>query len=115
MPGDSGNGLARPGVLGRATGSCIAVGYVMGRRPRNPRWTPSKSSWKPITTATPQGWTTPRRRLSAGIQGDRLQPGAGEAIRDLVDFADRHSSLLGSFDRALPVTRELQITAPARK
>jgi hypothetical protein len=42
-------------------------------------------------------------------------PAPEEAIRDLVDFADRHSSLLGSFDRALPVTRELQITAPTRK
>jgi hypothetical protein len=42
-------------------------------------------------------------------------PAPEDEVREMVEFADRHSSLLGSFDRAVPVTRELLITAPARK
>jgi uncharacterized OsmC-like protein len=120
MPGDGGNGLGPdPGVLGRAAlGSCIAIGYVM--------WAAVKEipldSVEVIVEADydgnalfgtddslPPGWTA--MRYKAVISS----PAPEEAVREMVDFADRHSSLLGSFERAVPVTRELQITAPVRK
>ena len=120
MPGDGGNGLGPdPGVFGRAAlGSCIAMGYVMWAAVREIPLdfveviVEADYDGNPIyglDDATPPGWSAMRYKAIIS------SPAPDEAIRDLVDFADRHSSLLGSFDRAIPVTREVQITAPARK
>ncbi len=120
MPGDGGNGLGPdPGVLGRAAlGSCIAIGYVMWAAVREI----PLDSVEVIVEADYDGnalfgtddsilpgWSAMRYRAVIS------SPAPEDAVRELVDYADRHSSLLGSFERAVPVTRELQITAPARK
>ncbi len=119
MPGDGGNGLGPdPGVLGRAAlGACIAMGYVMWAAVREI----PLDSVEVIVEADydgnalfgtddsiPPGWSA--MRYKAVISS----PAPEETVRKLVDYADRHSSLLGSFERAVPVSRELQITAPAR-
>jgi len=120
MPGDGGNGLGPdPGVFGRAAlGSCIAIGYVM--------WAAAREipldSVEVIVEADydgnalfgtddsiPPGWSAMRYKAIIS------SPAPEDEVREMVEFADRHSSLLGSFDRAVPVTRELLITAPARK
>ncbi|HET8943355.1 MAG TPA: OsmC family protein [Dehalococcoidia bacterium] len=120
MPGDGGNGLGPdPGVLGRAAlGSCIAMGYVMWAAVREIPLDsveviveadyPGNALYG-LDDTTPPGWSAMRYKAIIS------SPAPEEAIHDLVDFADRHSSLLGSFERAVPVTRELQITAVARK
>ncbi len=119
MPGDGGNGLGPdPGVLGRAAlGTCIAMGYVMWAAVRE---IPLDSveviveadydgnALFGLDDSTPPGWSAMRYKALIS------SPAPEETIRELVDYADRHSSLLGSFERAVPVTRELHITAPAR-
>jgi len=120
MPGDGGNGLGPdPGVLGRAAlGACIAMGYVM--------WAAVKdvpldfveviveadydaAGLFGVDDSVPPGWSAMRYKATIS------SPAPEEAVRELADYADRHSSLLGSFERAVPVTRELEITAPARR
>lgn len=119
-PSDGGNGLGPdPGVLGRAAlGSCIAMGYVMWAAVRE---IPLDSvevvveadydgnALFGLDDSTPPGWSAMRYKAIIS------SPAPEEDIRELVEFADYHSSLLGSFQRALPVTRELQITAQAGK
>lgn len=120
MPSDGGNGLGPdPGVLGRASlGACIAMGYVMWAAVRD---VPLDSveviveadydgnALFGLDDATPPGWSAMRYKAIIS------SPASEEAVREMVEYADRHSSLLGSFERAVPVTRELHITAPARK
>jgi uncharacterized OsmC-like protein len=120
MPGDGGNGLGPdPGVLGRAAlGSCIAIGYVMWAAVRE---IPLDSveviveadyDAAPlfgVNDSSPPGWSAMRYRAVIS------SPAPEEAVRELVEYADRHSSLLGSFERAVPVTRELEIKTPARR
>ncbi|HSP55144.1 MAG TPA: OsmC family protein [Dehalococcoidia bacterium] len=119
MPGDGGNGLGPdPGVLGRAAlGTCIAMGYVMWAAVREVPLDSVEVTVEAdydgnalfgLDDSTPPGWSA--MRYKAVISS----PAPEEAVRELVDFADRHSSLLGSFERAVPVTRELHITAPVR-
>jgi len=118
MPADGGNGLGPdPGVLGRAAlGACIAIGYVM--------WAAVKevpvhsveviveadydaAGLFGIDDSVPPGWSA--MRYKARISSSAPE----ETVRELVDYADRHSSLLSSFERAIPVTRELEITTQA--
>jgi len=120
MPSDGGNGLGPdPGVLGRAAlGTCIAMGYVMWAAVREVPLDSVEVTVEAdydgnalfgLDDSTAPGWSA--MRYKAVISS----PAPEEAVRELVDFADRHSSLLGSFERAVPVTRELQITAPVRR
>ncbi len=113
-PGDGGAGLGPdPGVLTRAgLGSCLAMGYVM--------WAAVKGipldSVEVIVEAdydavgmfgvddsVPPGWGAVR--YAAKISS----PASPETVQELVDYADRHSSVLDIIRRAIPVTGSLQI------
>jgi uncharacterized OsmC-like protein len=114
MPGDGGAGLGPdPGVFGRAAlGSCLAMGYVM--------WAAkleipvdsvevvieadydARGMYGADDSVSP-GWTA--LRYTAHISS----PAGEEKVRELVEYADRHSPLLDDFRRAISVTGELRI------
>jgi uncharacterized OsmC-like protein len=118
--GDGGAGLGPdPGVFGRAAlGSCLAMGYVIWAT----RLGVALDSVEVVVEAdydaagmygiddsVPPGWGALRYdvRISSAEPEDR--------VREVVEFADRHSPLLDDFRRPVPVTHELQITSPTRK
>ncbi len=112
--GDGGAGLGPdPGVFGRAAlGSCLAMGYAM--------W----SSYMEIPIDSievvveadydARGMFGVDDSVSPGWSGVRctvhIASTAGEdKVRELVEFADRHSPLLTDFREPIPITRELRI------
>ena len=116
---DGGNGEGPdPGVYGRAAlGTCLAMGYA--------QWAAllgvsldsievevhadyDASAMFGIDKSKPPGW---------GALGYvvRIASAAPEAdVQRVLDHADSLSPLLDDFARALPVSRELHITTPAR-
>ncbi|MEO6197399.1 MAG: OsmC family protein [Dehalococcoidia bacterium] len=113
--GDGGDGLGPdPGVYGRAAlGSCLAIGYVM--------WAGymgvpidsisvevegdyDASGMFGIDDSLPPGWSALRYAVEIS------SPAPEAKVRELVDYADRHSPLLDSFQRAIPVTGAIKIT-----
>ncbi len=114
MPGDGGAGLGPdPGVFGRAAlGSCLAMGYAMWAAKLD---IPVDSvevvvevdydarGMYGVDDSVSPGWTAVR--YTAHISS----PAGEEKVRELVEFADRHSPLLDDFRRAIPVTGELRI------
>jgi uncharacterized OsmC-like protein len=117
MPGDGGAGLGPdPGVFGRAAlGSCLAMGYVFWAA----RLGLPLSSVEVVVEADydahgqfgldpnlPPGWTGLRYKTSI------VSPAPEERVREMVDLADRYSSLLDDFRRPHVVTRELRISNP---
>jgi uncharacterized OsmC-like protein len=117
-PGDGGDGQGPdPGVFGRAAlGSCLAIGYGM--------WAAymdipidsveviveadyDASGLYGVDDSVPARWSAMRytTRISS--------PAPEEAVREMVAYADSHSSLLNAFRDAIPVTGDLQITAVA--
>ncbi len=117
MPGDGGAGLGPdPGVLGRAAlGSCLAMGYVMWASqmdiPLDSVEVIVEADYDAVgmfglDDSVHPGWQA--LRYTASISS----PAPEARIRELVEFADRHSSLLDSFRRAVPVRRELRISSP---
>jgi len=117
MPGDGGAGLGPdPGVLGRAAlGSCLAMGYVMWASQMDIILDSVEVTVEAdydangmfgIDDSAHPGWHA--MRYTAKI----ASPAPESRIREFVEFADRHSSLLDSFRRAVPIERNLQISAP---
>jgi uncharacterized OsmC-like protein len=116
---DGGNGEGPdPGVFGRAAlGSCLAIGYA--------QWAahlgvPLDSIEVEVHTdydgnaifgldrTKPPGWGAVRYVV-------RIESSAPEDdIQRVLDYADEISPLLDDFSRALDITREVHITAPAR-
>ena len=118
MPGDGGAGLGPDsGVFGRAAlGSCLAIGYVA--------WAAllevpisdievlvetdyDAAAMLALDDTRPPGWGAVRYRVSIESPAPETQ------VRELVEKADRYSSILDCFRRALPVERELKVAAPA--
>ena len=116
---DGGNGEGPdPGVYGRAAlGACVAMGYAM--------WAAVKdvpvdrieveveadydaSGMFGLDDGVAPGWHA--MRYNVLIESTAPE----DEIQRLIDYADAHSSLLDSFVRAVPVRRELRISAPAR-
>src|SRR3990170_2525264 len=119
MPGDGGAGLGPdPGVLGRAAlGSCLAIGYVMWSAylgiPLDSVEVDVEADYDAsgmfgVDDSVPPGWGA--LRYTARISS----PAGEERVRELVEYADRHSSLLDGFRRAVPVSGRLEF-APARQ
>ncbi len=113
-PGDGGAGLGPdPGVFGRAAlGSCLAMGYAMWAAkleiPVESIEVVVEADYDArgrygVDDSVAPGWTA--LRYTARI----TSPAGEEKVRELVEFADRHSPLLDDFRRAVPVTGELRI------
>lgn len=119
MPGAGGSGLGPdPGVFGRAAlGTCLAMGYAM--------WAAhlevALESVEVVVEAdydargqlgldesVPPGWTGLRYRTLIS------SPAPEDAVRKMVETADRYSSLLDDFRRAHKVGRELVISKTRR-
>jgi uncharacterized OsmC-like protein len=119
MPGDGGGGLGPdPGVLVRAgLGSCLAIGYVISAArmdiPLDSVEVTVEADYDArgmyaLDENVPPGWTGIRyiTHIASAAEPQR--------IRELVEFADRHSSILDGLRRAVPVAGELRIeSAPA--
>lgn len=115
--GGSGEG-PDPGVYGRAAlGACLAIGYAMWAANRHVPLDSIEvdveadydaSGMFGLDESISPGWHALRYAV-------RVESSAPEAaIMQLLDYADAHSSLLDCFARALPVSRDVQISAPAR-
>jgi len=114
MPGDGGAGLGPdPGVFGRAAlGSCLAMGYAMWAAkleiPVDSVEVVVEADYDArgmygVDDSVSPGWTA--LRYTAHISS----PAGEEKVRELVEYADRHSPLLDDFRRAISVTGELRI------
>ena len=115
--GQGGNGEGPdPGVYGRAAlGSCLAIGYATWAAKLEVSFTKievevhadydARGMYGVADDVAP-GWTGLRYTV-------KVESTAPEAdVRRLLDEADRHSPLLDDFSRALPVERDVRITAP---
>ena len=116
--GDGGSGEGPdPGVFGRAAlASCLAIGYVMWAAARGVPIDSCEvvveadydgSGPYGVDESAPAGWSAMRYTVKIA------SPAAESEIQDLVEWADRHSSLLWSFQKPIPITRELQVTTTA--
>jgi uncharacterized OsmC-like protein len=111
---DGGAGLGPdPGVFGRAAlASCLAIGYVM--------WADyfdvavddvevvveadyNAGGIFGVDDTVPPRWSA--MRYSARIYSTAPE----ERVREMVEYADRHSSLLWAFRDAIPITGDLEI------
>jgi uncharacterized OsmC-like protein len=119
-PGDGGAGLGPdPGVFGRAAlGTCLAMGYVIWSTHLGVTFDSVEVVVEAdydavgmygVDDSVPPGWGAIRYSVKISSAAPE------ERVREVVEFADRHSPLLDDFRRPVPVTRELQITAPTRK
>lgn len=114
MPSDGGAGLGPdPGVFGRAAlGSCLAMGYVFWAAyldvPLHHVAITVETDYDArgilgVDDAVPPGWSAVRYKVE-------LQSDAPEArLREMVEMADRHSSILDCLRRPLAVTREVVV------
>ena len=115
MPGDGGSGLGPdPGVYGRAAlGSCLAMGYVMWAAHLNVPLEAVEVTVEAdydargmlgLDDSVSPGWSAVRYRVAI------TSPAPDERVREVVETADRYSSILDCLTRPLKVTRELKIT-----
>ena len=120
MPGDGGEGLGPdPGVFGRAAlGACLAMGYVQWAAamevPIDSLEVVVEADYNAaamfgVDDSSPPGWGALRYTVDISSRASE------ERVRELVEYADRHSPLLDDFARPVPVTRELRITSPLKK
>lgn len=106
-----------PGVFTRAgLGSCLAIGYVMWAAyfevPVESVEVVVEADYDArglfgIDDAIAPGWGAVR--YTARISS----PAPEEKVREMVEYADRHSSVLDIIRRALPVTGEVRIAQEA--
>jgi uncharacterized OsmC-like protein len=119
-PDDAGDGLGPdPGVFGRAAlGTCLAMGYVQWAAamevPIDSVEVVVEADYNAaamfgVDDSSPPGWGALRYTV------DISSPASEERVRELVDYADRHSPLLDDFARPVPIARELRITSPLKK
>lgn len=105
-----------PSALGRvALGSCLAIGYTWWAAKMN---VPLASLEVEVHTEADARGMYAVGDVPAGFTAVRcvvkVQSDAPEAeVRCVLDEADAHSPLMDDF-RALPIEREVQISAPAR-
>jgi uncharacterized OsmC-like protein len=114
--GDGGAGLGPdPGVFGRAAlASCLAIGYVMWADYFGVRIDDvevvveadyNASGLFGVDDSLPPRWSA--MRYTTHISSDAPE----EKVREMVAYADRHSSLLHAFKDAIPVSGDVQISA----
>ena len=119
-PDDGGAGLGPdPGVFGRAAlGTCLAMGYAQWAAamevPIDSVEVVVEADYNAcamfgVDDSSPPGWGALRYTV------DISSPASEERVRELVDYADRHSPLLDDFARPVPIARELRITSPVKK
>jgi uncharacterized OsmC-like protein len=118
-PDLGGDGLGPdPGVFTRAgLGSCLAIGYVMWAAvlevPLDSVEVTVETDYDArglfgVDDTIAPGWSAVR--YTAKISS----PAPQERVRELVEHADRHSSVLDIIRRALPVSGELRVSAGER-
>ncbi len=116
-PGDGGAGVGPdPGVYARsALASCIAIGYLywaalldvtLDRVEVKVEADYDASGFYGIDEAKDPGFSAVRYYV------DIASSAPEEKVREIVEKADRFSSILDVFKRPVPVTRELRIAAP---
>ena len=114
MPGDGGAGLGPdPGVFGRAAlGTCLAMGYVQWAAylgvPLDSVSVTVEADYDArgmlgVDDSISPAWSAVRYIV------DIASPAGEEAVRKVVDQADRRSPLLADFRHPLAITRELRI------
>ena len=119
-PGDGGAGLGPdPGVLTRAgLGSCLAIGYKIWAAlmdvPLDSVEVTVEADYDAsgmygIANAVSPGWGAVRYATKI------TSPAPEERVRELVEQADRHSSVLDIIRRAIPVSGEHQINGDAAR
>ncbi len=119
MPGDGGAGLGPdPGVLTRAgLGSCLAMGYVMWAAqmqiPLDSVEVVVEADYDAngmfgVDDSVSPGWGAVRYTTKIS------SPAPEERIRELVEYADRHSSVLDIIRRGIPVSGDYRIAAGTR-
>jgi uncharacterized OsmC-like protein len=107
-----------PGVFTRAgLGSCLAIGYVMWASvfdvPLESVEVTVEADYDArgafaVDDGVSPGWGAVRYTTKIS------SPVAEERVRELIDYADRHSSVLDIIRRAIPVSGEVKITSPAK-
>ena len=114
MPGDGGAGLGPdPGVFGRAAlGSCLAMGYVMWAAhldlPVERVEVVVEADYDArgmlgLDDSVTAGWTGLRYRVEIKSSAPE------DKLREMVEYADRYSSILDFYRRPHEITRELVI------
>jgi uncharacterized OsmC-like protein len=114
MPGDGGAGLGPdPGVFGRAAlGSCLAMGYVMWGAylgvPVEDVEVVIEADYDArgmlgLDDSVPAGWVDLRYRVLI------TSPAPEERVREMVEHADRYSSILDFYRRPHDIRRELEV------
>ena len=115
MPGDGGAGLGPdPGVFGRAAlGSCLAMGYAMwaahlGLQLDHVAVTVEADydahGMLGLNDSVPAGWTALRYKV------ELTSPSPQDKLREMVEFADRYSSILDFYRRPHDIQRQVIIT-----
>jgi uncharacterized OsmC-like protein len=104
-----------PGVFTRAgLASCLAIGYVMWASvmdvPLDSVEVRVEADYDArggfgVDDSLPPGWAAVR--YAAKISS----PGPESRVRELIEYADRHSSVLDIIRRAIPVTGDIKITS----
>jgi len=107
-----------PGVFTRAgLGSCLAIGYVMWASvldvPLDSVEVTVEADYDArggfgVDDGVPPGWAAVRYMTKIS------SPASEERVRELIEYADRHSSVLDIIRRAIPVSGEVTITTPAK-
>lgn len=119
-PGDGGAGLGPdPGVFTRAgLGSCLAIGYAMSAAllevPLDSVEVTVEADYDArgmfgVDESVPPGWVAVRYTTTIS------SPAPAERVREVIEHADRHSSVLDIIRRAVPVSGELQVMSGAPK
>jgi uncharacterized OsmC-like protein len=117
MPGDGGSGLGPdPGVYGRAAlGSCLAMGYVMWAAhfdvPLDSVEVVVETDYDArgmlgVDDAVSPGWPAVRYRVSITSRAEHAR------VMEVIETADRYSSILDCFKRPLDVRREVDVIRP---
>ena len=117
MEFDGGFGLGPdPGVFARASlAACLVAGYVFFAALRDIEITALKVTVEGDYNAramfgledeTPPGFSEVRYRVEVASRS------AADDVTAMLDYADRYSSILDVFKRAVPVKRDLSISSP---
>jgi uncharacterized OsmC-like protein len=118
MPGDGGSGLGPdPGVYGRAAlGSCLAMGYVMWAAHFDVPFEGVEvvveadydaQGMLGVAEAVSPGWSAVRYKVSI------TSPAPREQVVNVIETADRYSSILDCLKRPLSVTRQVEVIQPS--
>jgi uncharacterized OsmC-like protein len=104
-----------PGVFTRAgLGSCLAIGYVMWASvmdvPLDSVHVTVKTDYDArgsfaVDDGLPPGWAAVRYTTTIS------SPAPEARVREMIDYADQHSSVLDIIRRAIPVSGDVKVTS----